>query len=230
VGVNLRLNYKVGSLQDMAERPSRIQRALLAAFLVIVATVPARAQSNGASSLTSLRTRPGDRIAVIVARELELTDTVMVNESGEAAFAKLGLMRVDTMSIKQLQEMLREQYSRYLRNPAIEITVLRRIAVQGEVRSPNVYLVDVTTPVRDLIARANGLTDAANRKKIYIIRDGQRIKVENWESDVSAAAELRSGDQVLVGRKNWLVLNALPVASTAATIGFLIIAIQNQNP
>ena len=205
------------------------RRALLAAFFVVLATASAHAQRNGGTHLTSLRTKPGDRIAVTVAREPELTDTVLVTETGEAAFAKLGVFRVDTLSIKQLQDTLRELYSKYLRNPAIEINVLRRIGINGEVRGPNVYLVDVTTPVRDLIARAGGITTEANRKKVYIVRNGQRIQVKDWERDTGPASELQSGDQVLVGRKNWFVINAIPATSTAISLTLLIVTIQRNN-
>jgi protein involved in polysaccharide export with SLBB domain len=229
VDVNLRLNYKVGSLLDMTGKAGLLTRALTSALLVVatVASATAQGNGNGAMRLTGLRTLPGDRIAVTVAREPELTDTVLVTENGEAAFAKLGVIRVDTLTIRQLQRTLLERYSKYLVNPAIEISVLRRIGVIGEVRGPNMYLVDVTTPLRGLIARAGGLTNEANRKKVYIVRDGERIQVKDWERDTGPAADLRSGDQVLVGRKNWLVINALPAVSTAVSVTFLVIAIQN---
>ncbi len=157
---------------------------------------------------------PGDRIAVVVLREPELTDTVMVNERGEAAFAKLGVIQVSNLTITRIQDTLRAEYSRFLRNPAISVEVLRRVSVTGQVHSPSVYMIDVTTTLRQLIARAGGVAPEGAKRDVSIVRDGQRIKVPNWESDQSEAGDLRSGDQVVVGRKSWLQLNALPAAST----------------
>jgi protein involved in polysaccharide export with SLBB domain len=149
----------------------------ISAALLLVA-VAASAQTQAATSVAeparraaTLRVQPGDRIALIVLRERELTDTVMVNERGEAAFAKLGMLRVDSLTMTQLQDTLRTLYGQFLRNPAIEISVLRRVAVNGEVRYPNVYMVDVSTTLRDVIAKAGGVTDNGNKKKVDIVRD-----------------------------------------------------------
>ena len=37
-----------------------------------------------------------------------------------------------------------------------------------------------------------------------------------------------SGDEVVVGRRHWLAINALPAVSTLAVVGSLILAIQAQ--
>lgn len=45
------------------------------------------------------------------------------------------------------------RYGGFLRAPELEVTVLRRIVVNGEVRMPSVYMVDVTLSLRDAIAQ-----------------------------------------------------------------------------
>jgi len=171
------------------------------------------------------RIAPGDRIVMHVVGEPLLTDTMMVNERGEAAFAKLGVMNVSALSIARLQDTLRAEYARYLRNPALELIVLRRIAVNGEVKNPDVYLVDVSTTLRDVIAKAGGLTEQANASKVEIVRDGARTRVPGWQRDRGVTSDLRSGDQVIVGRKNWLLINLLPATSTAVIIASLLISL-----
>jgi protein involved in polysaccharide export with SLBB domain len=91
--------------------------------------------------------------------------------------------------------------------------VLRRVSVNGAVSRPNVYYVDLTTTVRDLIARAGGVTEVANANDVIVIRDGARIPVRDWQRDQSQTSDLRSGDQVVVGRKSWLSMNLLPALS-----------------
>ena len=171
------------------------------------------------------RVRPGDRIALHFLRERELSESLTVNERGEAAFPKLGVLRVDSMTIAQLQDTLRARYAEYMRMPELEILVLRRVTVNGEVRIPNVYLVDGTSTVRDVIARAGGITDAGNRDGVEIVRGSRRIPVRGWDRGDGQQFDLESGDQITVSRKNWLALNALPVVSAAVLVASFVIQI-----
>ena len=54
------------------------------------------------------------------------------------------------------------EYSRYLRSPAIEVTFLRRILVGGAVQKPDVYYIDPTMTVRDVIDLAVRTFSQAN--------------------------------------------------------------------
>ena len=77
-----------------------------------------------------------------------------------------------------------------------------------------------------MIARAGGLTDNGDRGKVYIVRGQERIGVGHWDTDVGIAGDLSSGDQIVVGRKNWLVINALPAISTAVVLGSFILSLR----
>lgn len=198
--------------------------ALLGALLALAPG--ARAQDdNPAMRAASARVAPGDRILLHVVREPELNDSIFVTERGEAAFPKLGKIQVAELTIGELQDTLYARYGQYLRTPVIQIKVLRRVVVNGEVRMPGVYFVDIATTLRDVIARAGGVSETGNRGKVAIMRDGERMPVPNWETDEGTASDLRSGDQVVVGRKNWLVINALPAISTAVVLGSFIISL-----
>lgn len=166
--------------------------------------------------------RPGDRIELQFRRERDLSSSVSVSERGEAVFPKLGTMHVSTLTISALQDSLRVRYSEYLRDPELEVVVLRRIVVNGEVRMPNVYMVDGNSGVRDAIARAGGLLETANRKNVTVVRGNQRIRVTQWDQSQGPETDLLSGDQVMVGRKSWFVLNALPLISTSVIVVGLI--------
>ena len=163
--------------------------------------------------------KPGDRIELQFRRDRELNSSINVNERGEAVFPKLGTLDVTDITIAGLQDTLRARYAEYLRAPELEVTVLRRVVVNGEVRVPNVHMLDVaSSSVRDAIARSGGLLETANKKKVFIVREGQRIAVANWESSTGIDTDLQSGDQVLVGRKSWFVINALPLVSTSVIV------------
>lgn len=162
--------------------------------------------------------RPGDRIDLQFRRDRDLNSSITVNERGEAVFPKLGTLDVGRMTIGGLQDTLRTRYAEFLRNPELEVNVLRRVVVLGEVRAPNVLMVDVTTTVRDAIARAGGLLETANRKKVSVVRGDRSIAIKDWDRQQGPGTDLQSGDQIIVGRKSWLVLNALPVISTSVIV------------
>lgn len=203
-------------------------RSWLVASVILLAGYPCGAQSSAdvAMRAASTRVSPGDRIELHFLRDRELSGGVTVNERGEAVFAKLGVLRVDSLTIAQLKDTLRIRYSEYLRSPELEVNVLRRVVVNGEVRVPNVYMVDVNSTVRDVIARAGGVTENGNRNNVVIVREGQRLNARGWDRENAPLLDLHSGDQVVVGRKNWFVINALPAISTAVLLGSFVYTVR----
>ena len=201
-----------------------IWRGLPAALLLVIGsagTSPLRAQDaveEAARRASTAHLRPGDRIELQFRRDRELNASVNVNERGEAVFPKIGTVNVDSITIGAMQDTLRSRYGRYLRDPEMEISVLRRVVVNGEVKLPNVYWVDVTSTVRDAIARAGGVIETANKNKVDVIRDGRRVRVKGWDRSTGPETDLHSGDQIFVHRQSWLVLNALPVISTSVIV------------
>jgi len=207
-----------------------IPRRVLNALALVLSLGGVAHGQNGtddaAKRSANTRVRPGDRVALLFHRDRELSADVSVNEHGEAAFPKLGLIRVAEMTIGQLQDTLRARYAEFLRVPELDVQVLRRIVVNGEVRVPNVYMVDGASTVRDVIARAGGITEAGNKNNVSIIREGASIKVKGWDRGTEAATDLQSGDQVIVGRKSWLSMNLLSVVSTGVLVSSFVISLR----
>jgi protein involved in polysaccharide export with SLBB domain len=192
----------------------------LVAFLLFW-SVPARAQDGVgevARRAAAQLVRPGDHVQLTFMLDRELSGDVTVDERGDAVFPKLGAVNVGRLTIAQVQDTLRARYSEYLRDPDLQVTVLRRVTVNGEVRMPNVYMVDVTSTVRDAIARAGGLLETAKGSKVTIVRGAQRIRVNEWQHEDGPRVDLQSGDQVVVPRKSWLELNSLSVISTSVIV------------
>ncbi|HJQ19264.1 MAG TPA: SLBB domain-containing protein [Gemmatimonadaceae bacterium] len=204
-------------------------RAVLvsAAILSLAAarkTAHAQAAQSAASRTALLPVTTGDHIVLHFLREPTLNAEVTVDDRGEAAFPKIGILQVSRFSIGSLQDTLRARYAEFLRIPEMEISVLRRIVVNGEVRQPNVYMVDAYSTVRDVIARAGGIGDAGNRNKVLVVRDGQEMRVKNWQDGDDSGVDLRSGDQVLVAKQSWIKQNALSVISTGVLVASFVIS------
>lgn len=170
--------------------------------------------------------QPGDLVAVKVYREPDLSDTVTVDADGAIVLARIGVLNVAKLPIGVLADTLRARYAKFLRKPDVELSVLRRIVVNGEVARPNVYYVDVITTLRDVIARAGGVTDAGDDARLDVIRHGVRVRVANWQDDTTLASELDSGDQIVVNRKSWFSRNAFSALSAVAVVVSLYISLR----
>jgi polysaccharide export outer membrane protein len=209
-----------------------ITKALLLLALALPLTVAAQQPAQQGDTVPDFVRRaanehpqPGDRVWLHVWREQKLSDTVMVDERGEVMLPKIGIVKASALTIGEFRDSVRTRFAEYFRDAPVELVVLRRVAVNGEVAKPNIYYVDVTTTLRDVIARAGGITEAGNAKKVTIVRGGQRIAVPNWQQDRSVSSDLRSGDQVVVGRRSWLAMNALPALSVTTVVASLIISL-----
>src|SRR5687768_17390157 len=143
--------------------------------LMPISAVSAQTTLAAAQRVAESPVRQGDVILLHFLRERQMSDSVVVDARGEAVFPKLGTMQVSTLTIGGLQDTLLIRYREYLREPELQVSVLRRVVVNGEVRMPGVYHIDAASTVRDVLARAGGPTDAANKKKVAIIRAGQTI-------------------------------------------------------
>lgn len=158
--------------------------------------------------------------------EERLADTVVVDSRGEVSLPKIGIVRVTDIPIVLLRDSLQARFGAFYRDPATDVVALRRVAVNGAVERPNVYYVDITTTLSDVIAQAGGVTDVGNPARVSIIRGGREVAVPDWQRSQTVATRLQSGDQIFVGRRNWFEVNALQVASMGLVIASLIVSLR----
>jgi polysaccharide export outer membrane protein len=211
-------------------RASLLRVAALAASVALFGAGQATSQQPDSLAIpprapSSARIQPGDRIALKVWRELALSDTLTVDQNGMVVLPRLGPVSLAQQTVGTLQDSLRVRFAEFLRNPSIEVTVLRRVGVHGEVKEPTLYWVDVTMTLRDVIALAGGLTEIANINNVVIVRGPTVLRVGNWERGGPLASDLMSGDQIVVGRTSWLSRNALAAVSAASVLASVMITI-----
>ncbi len=169
--------------------------------------------------------RPGDLVRLKIWREPDLSGDFQVSETGEVVLPKIGPYRVTDLSPDSLKRSLLDAYSVYLRNPSIEITMLRRVQVLGAVRNPGLYPVDPTMTLADVLASAGGSTPQGNTKKFELRRDGQRIAASINSATRVADTPLLSGDQVFVPERSWLSRNTWVVAGGLSAATSILIAV-----
>ena len=104
------------------------------------------------------------------------------------------------------------------------MTILRRINILGEVRSPGLYPADATISLADALALAGGVTHLADPNKIQLVRENEVIAEGLDQAAMIAASDIRSGDQIIVGQKSWFSRNLGVVIGSAIAAAGLIAA------
>jgi polysaccharide export outer membrane protein len=201
------------------------------AVAAVVCPCLARAQSTAgdlAMRASAMRPVSGDKVAVRVYGDPALSDMATVDEKGRITLPRIGMLQADAVSIAALRDTVRARMGAILRDPAIDVTVLRRVIVSGEVAKPGVYYADLTTSIGEVVAMAGGLRETGSSGKVYRLRGSERSHIPNWQADQSPEADLRSGDQILVGRKSWLELNIIPFSGLTLSVVSLVISLRNR--
>ena len=166
---------------------------------------------------------PGDVIDVQIWREETLSGQFAVDESGTVVLPLIGARNVAGVSAQDLRDELASAYAEFLNNPSINVKLLRRITVAGEVRVPGLYTVDATVSIADLIAQAGGLNIDADADKITLFREGQRFELDLNGATVVGQAGIRSGDRVSVGQRSWLSRNFPSVVGIMSIVSNVIL-------
>lgn len=178
-----------------------------------------------ATAVAEPHAQPGDRLFVHIWGEEKLSDTVLVDARGQVSLPKVGLLNVTNTPILTLRDTIQARFAKYFRDPAVEVVALRRVAVNGAVSKPNVYYVDIATSLRDAIALAGGITENGNPKKVSIVRGNEEFPIPNWQREQTVVGQLRSGDQVVVGRRSWFQTNALQIASLGLVVASFVLSL-----
>jgi protein involved in polysaccharide export with SLBB domain len=198
-------------------------RELVSAVILTMTSGIALAQSapNGADSarVSSTSLGPGDFILVKIWREPDLSDTVQVDNAGVGVFPKLGPMKVTGIRPDSLERLLVRDYSRYLQNPSIRVTVLRRITIWGAVMRPGAYPVDLTMTITDALTLAGGATAEGKSDKVELRRGNVR-RVVDLSDKIQRVSDLslRSGDQLIVPQRSWVSRNPGLIVGAIGTV------------
>lgn len=183
------------------------QTALMCAALGLSA-VPSSAQESAAAPTTTPQAvlRPGDVVRLVIWREEDFSGEFPVAQDGSVVLPRLGRQEVTGEMPDALRKRWLQEYERYLRNPSIEITFLRRITVLGAVREAGLKHVDPTMTIAQALALAGGTTQDGATEKIVLMRDGEPIETVTERTRI-AETPLRSGDQLFVPERSWASRN-----------------------
>lgn len=205
------------SISKLARRAREAAGGLL---LLLLCAAPAWAQS--ALGDAALRLRPGDAVRLAVRDEPELAGDFQLDAAGEVLLPLVGIVRVGARDFEEVRREVLTRYGRELKRSEIQLTPLVRIAVLGEVRQPNLYPVDPTHTLSDVLALAGGLAPTADAARVSLVREGRSIELSMEPGAPALGGQLRSGDQLVVGRRSWYKENAATVLTTVASVAIAV--------
>ncbi len=185
----------------------------------------AQVAGNGPGTPVATSLLPGDVIRIQIWREEGLSGDFQVDEGGEVVLPLLGRKQVVGVSPETLRDQLTEEYDAYLVNPSVNVTLLRRVTVMGEVRVPGLYPVDATVSVAQLIALAQGVTPDGDVNRITLVREGRTIRTDLAGTMAITDAGIRSGDRILVGKRSWMSRNLSSLAWITSIVTNLVLLV-----
>ena len=209
---------------------------LLVAALVVGRTLPAAGQrpatgEAGGVSDAPGGLRPGDQIRLRIWREPDLSGDFTVDQQGVVVLPRIGPIQVQNRLPDSLRSYLRTAFATYLRNPSVDVTILRKVTIDGAVGKPGVYHLDPTITVAQAIALAEGASSDGKKDEVQLIRPGQAQPLALKLPGTARIAEtqLRSGDRLYVPQRSWLSRNSgIVVGATISGIALILATFVNE--
>ena len=201
---------------------------VLAALGVLLACAahPAAAQTATSGTLVgSDPIRPGDVVRLTLLRDKDLSGDFPVNQFGTVVLPLVGEYDVTQESHRSFREKVIKdlQEIRYAKD--IEVVVLRRVRVEGEVNEPGVLSLDPTMSIADAVAMAKGRTQFAQEGRVILRRGGEVVDADlRLDARVGESA-VQSGDEIFVPRRGWIDRNLTAVVAGASTVATILITL-----
>ena len=154
----------------------------------------------------------GDRIVVkllgtasMMQGVMPLNDTLVLRAGKVLQLPQMSELSLDGVLRSELNAKISSHLGKYLRDSSVQVTPLIRLAVLGQVRSPNYYYTTVDVLLSDIIVKAGGPTSNSDWLNNMVIRRGSET-IWNAQDTRTAMADgislerlhLRAGDELYV--------------------------------
>ena len=131
----------------------------------------------------------------------DLCRTVPVRPDGKLSLPLVNDVQAAGLTPMDLRQHLTDQLAEYIPSPEVSVIVREvhnfKVAVVGAVKMPGDYEIKSQATVLELIARAQGVTEFANRDKIVVLRQNG-TKTERIKFNYRKVAEGNDEDNIYV--------------------------------
>lgn len=157
------------------------------------------------------RIRPNDRVQIVVFKQESFSGEALVRADGNVTVPLVGDIVVVGLTPPQASEEIAKRLAAtgFIDKPVVSVAVLETrvpaIVVVGEVRAPGAFELRPGMTVLDVVAQAGGLSEFANKQRVFVIRkseDNLRVRF-NYDklthSDGNGMKfKLQDGDVIVV--------------------------------
>ncbi|VWX56474.1 EPS I polysaccharide export outer membrane protein EpsA [Burkholderiales bacterium 8X] len=135
----------------------------------------------------------------------------IVSDTGQLSFPYVGSIKVEGMTIAEIETTLTRRLARVFKDPQLSVRVTafrsKRVYMEGEVKNTGLLVfTDIPMTLAEALNRSGGLTATGDRSAVMLTRDGK-----TYQLDLTAMAEagidanripMKSGDMVLVRNRD----------------------------
>ena len=186
-------------------------------FTILVTLLLVASPLRGQGAGDVLRLRPGDAVRLEVGDEPELGGQFIVGEDGRLLLPLVGFVSAAELPFEEVRGAVRRAYQAEVKDASVALTPIVRVAVLGEVRASGLVLADPTFTLAEILASAGGITVEADPQRVSVTRAGGTLPF-SLEDASADGYRVRSGDQIVVGRRSWISLNQGLLLSAGASI------------
>lgn len=175
---------------------------------------------------------PADKLTIRVFEVKDLSfDSEQVDASGHIMLPLIGKLLAAGKTTDQLEDEISLRLEKYLQSPQVSVSIVesasQKVTVEGNVKTPGVYLVRGETTLMQAVAMAGGVDSEADTHKVAVIRlvDGVRkAAVVDYAAVKAGKAPdpiIQGNDDVVVGESTtkmvWAnIMRSLPIFSLMA--------------
>ena len=189
-----------GTIDAAAIEPAVVQGQVQAPVVVAAGGPYAPAGLTGYDAPYQLDA--GDRLRVQVFGQEGLTNSYIVDESGNISMTLIGSVPVRGLTTAQVSRAIAERLRNgYIRNPhvSVEVEVYRPFFILGEVNAPGQYPYVPNMTVEAAVAIAGGFAPRADKGNILLARN---YNGEMMRTRILPDMPMRPGDTITV-RERW---------------------------
>ena len=162
---------------------------------------------------------PGDVVRLKNWSAPEQSGDLTVNERGVVLVPTVGQLNVEGLSADSLQQRIVRAFTGRIDPSRVDVQLFRPITVTGGVKNPSVQLVDGSTSVLSLIAKAGGAIRPGGDSRVFIVRPSESTR-EVSVADRVGDLGIRSSDQLYVQDPPFVVRNELAIRAAYELVQF----------
>jgi protein involved in polysaccharide export with SLBB domain len=150
---------------------------------------------------------PGDGFTVTLWGRVNAKGAVIVDRDGEITLPEVGVLNVSGMSFAQLQDYLRDEFSRKFTDFKMNVTMgkLRtiKVFVVGEAQTPGSYTLSSLSTVINALFAVGGPSKNGTLRGIRLLRNQEKLATIDFYDfllggDKSEDVRLQSGDTIFI--------------------------------